>query len=111
MRGSGLRSVMAGAGPFRRVVRGRCRGVAAGVVAGDYIVGGLVGLKWRYASLIESYAAGDVSVGCREGGGLMGWRALGYVRATYTDGFTESVGGQPRSGLGPGRGRRPSGRG
>ena len=103
------------------VERARVSGVYSHLdVTGVRNVGGLVGVKWRYSSLIESYATGDVAgdltvgglvglindagvtasyatgdvtVGCREGGGLMGWRGVGYVRATYATGSVTITGG------------------
>ena len=58
---------------------------ATGDVAGWNFVGGLVGLlNWSGAA--ASYATGDVTVECQVGGGLAGYRPDGHVRATYATG-------------------------
>ena len=58
---------------------------ATGDVAGWNFVGGLVGLlNWSGAA--ASYATGDVTVACQVGGGLAGYRPDGHVRATYATG-------------------------
>ena len=95
------------------VERARVSGVWSDVdVAGDTKVGGLIGLSWRRAFVIESfatgdvagsvmvggllgilntsgavasYATGDVTAFCR-GGGLAGLHPDGHIRATYATG-------------------------
>ena len=101
------------------VERARVSGVYSDVdVTGRGDVGGLVGASWRYTLIIESYATGDVSgvtyvgglvgllnysgaaavyatgdvslTGC-VGGGLVGYRPGGHVRATYATGSVTST--------------------
>ncbi len=54
-------------------------------VTGGRAVGGLVGVNWRHAFVIESYANGDVT-GRHQVGGLVGMMNLSGVAAVYATG-------------------------